>query len=267
MIDHMISTKGGKTRVWRKLLNSDSAELRCLSLKNLYKAGKISSDALLKIQREDASAIVRLEAFNLLCFRRDASLTEAIRTALVDSYELTRRLGAKIAAKHLAPELMPFLVERYKDPNCTIREVFHIKDALEGYEPSDVLAEFAKRPYWRGEEAARTFTSSLVRADSVSRAEYASLGKGVLTVKQARNLIKTERNRCSVKSLPAIFLLLEDENADEGLRVTAAEVLGWYNFSCKRDEVMERCTALSGTVTSGPLKAELNKTVARIKSE
>ena len=266
-IDHLISTKGGNSRVWRKLLKSDSAELRCLSVKNLYKAGKISSDALLKIQREDPSAIVRLEAFNLLCFRRDASLTGAIRTALDDSYELTRRLGAKIAAKHLAPELMPILVEKYMDPNCTIREVFHIKDALEGYEPSDVLAEFAKRPYWRGEEAARTFDSSLARADSVSRAEYASLGKGVLTVKQARNLIKTERNKCSVKPLPAIFLLLEDENADEGLRVTAAEVLGWYNFSYKRDEVMERCTALAGTVTSGPLKAELNKTVARLKSE
>ena len=34
-----------------------------------------------------------------------------------------------------------------------------------------------------------------------------------------------------------------------------------------RDEVMERCTALAGTVTSGPLKAELDKTIARLKSE
>ena len=266
-VDRFITMKSRRPGVWRRLLRGDDAELRCLAIKKLYDLRKISPSELLEIQKNDPSAIVRLEAFNTLCFVRDASLPEAITTAMGDSYELTRRLGCKIAAKNLSPELLPVLIDRYFDPCCTVRELFHIKDALEGMDCKTVLDAFEARPYWKGGETAAAVTRSLCYADSSRRADYNALLQGELNLKRSKNAIRVERNDCTPSSADILLKIVQDEAADAELRITAAEVLGWYNYSYRRDEILERCSALASGAGDGGLAAELRKTVNRLKAE
>ena len=252
---------------WRRMLRSDKPELRCLAIKMLHRSGRISSDRLLSIEQDDPSALVRLEAFNTLTLIRDANLTQAIKIALADDYELTRRLAGKFAAKNQDPGLCPVLVDAYMDPCCTAREVFQIRDALDKMDINMVFAELDKAPYWKGQEALDAIKRYMSRSDSVRTAEYKDLVEGKLTIKQASSLIKSERNSNTVSSIEPILDIIADDNADHSLRLTAAEALGWYNFSYKRDYLLERVNTLAEQVSDQEINAELLKTAARLKPE
>lgn len=265
-VDAMIS-KGPGACGWKRLMRSSNPELRCLAIKMLHRSARISATRLLDIQRQDPSPLVRLEAFNTLSFIHDGSFTQAIATALGDDYELTRRLAAKFAVVNQDPSLCSRLMDAYLDPCCTARENFQLRSALEGQPLEKVQELLSSRPHWKGAETDEAVKRYFERSDSSRRADYAALAAGELTPRQAMSLIKTERNNCSVSSIEDLLRIIADEGADATVRLTAAEALGWYKYSYKRDYLLERVSALTEQVSDQQINAELLKTAARLKTE
>ena len=61
------------------------------------------------------------------------------------------------------------------------------------------------------------------------------------------------------------YLLSKDSKADNEIKVLVAETLGWYRYSYKKDNIIERCKEFYAEEKDPAVKAELLKTLNRLQ--
>lgn len=84
--------------------------------------------------------------------------------------------------------------------------------------------------------------------------------------KDIKLIVKGERNGCRVAALDGLFYLLsKDSNADKEIKVLVAETLGWYRYSYKKNDIIERCKEFYADEKDPAVKAELLKTLNRLQ--
>ena len=224
-----------------------------LTRSKAYHDGKYNFDKCLITLRSDPSMNVRLEAFYRIM--REASylgfVDAAIRAGLNDSYEMLRRMAARYAENYGAPELLELIANHYLDPQESSRVRYHLLNAFSLYPADDV--EQALRKAWDGTWPAEDeFESTVARiCGSVksSRKDIDALLDDSISTKDKAFTISHQRNA--------------DSAAAEELRLKAAEALGWYTHSCRRQEIYSRLKALD--ISDAKVADEVHRTLRRLE--
>jgi hypothetical protein len=269
-LDRDIVKEKNNPKYWRKLLDSHAAspDVRALALVKLQNSRTITSNELLSVLEKDDNPLVRLEAFTLLKKRLSPQLPQAVALAMNDSYELLRRLGTLTAGKLGDATLLPVITGAYFNPATTNREHFQLRYAIEQY-PYDTIVKYitscrAKSPFWPAEKDYVALLANLKRTADSNREDFAKLNDTL--AKPTRFTISTQRNLCQTQHLADLFSFLRN-GRDTGLRVLAAETLGWYVYSWKRDEILAFCKQQWAAEQDAAVKNELEKTIARLSSD
>jgi hypothetical protein len=266
-IDRDMVKEKHNPKYWRKLLANTSAspDLRALALLRLQSNRAITSNELLSVLEQDADPLVRLEAFSLLKKRVSPLLPQAVALAMTDSYELLRRLGTLTAGKSGDAALLPVIANAYFNPATTNREHFQLRYAIEQY-PYDTIVNYfaswrAKSPRWPAEKDYAALLANLKRRADSDREDFAKLNDTLS--KPTRFTISAQRNLCQTGHLAELFEYLKN-GRDTELRVLAAETLGWYLYSWKRNEILAFCKQQWAAEHDAAVKNELEKTIGRL---
>lgn len=266
-LDNAIVKEKANSKFWRSVLKSDLPDVKALAMKQLYFNNSITSDELLKIQQNDNSAIVRLEAFMLIKKISDKNLPAAIINGLNDSQELTKRLSALTAAKNNAPELLPVLVDYKLDPTTTERVDFHLRDAIENYRPEDFLPELSRKrkeqQSWPTEERYTSLLQNMKQNVEKNIKDFNSLTDTSIPSKERSFIVSAQRNSVSVLGLNKFFEVLESDQ-EQSIRLLTAETLGWYLYSCKKDIIIKKLNELVAVEKDEVVKREVIKSINRL---
>lgn len=261
----MVNEKSNE-KFWRKAIKDSNADYKALAMKMLYQAGKISTDELLQIQKEETRGVVRLEAFTLINKSYDKNLIPSIKLGLQDSYELQRRMACISASNSLSPELLDLIVSLYVQPGVSKRVEFQLKSALENYPAEAALAALDKAlsgkdyEWYKGRmEDKKRFEYTYERRAN----EYKQLMDPSAKVKEKKFTISALRNSTCTANLDILFQFFK-ESKENDLKVQLAEAFGWYTQSWKRDEIIKFCQEQSKVETNEPVKNELMRTINRL---
>lgn len=261
------------TAYWKQILSSKQAhkvpaDLKALAIKMLYNNKAITSGELLKIQENDPSRIVRLEAFMTNKQIADENLPQAIALAMTDSYELTRRLGALTSAKNVSPSLLPVVCTMYMNPAITAREKFQIQYSMDGFNADSLVMYLANMrkssPSWPEEAVYDTKIQSISRNAKVRKNEFDALKEDKTSLRDKQFTVSAQRNNCNPAALDGLFYVIKESDNDE-LRLQATEALGWYRYSYKKPEILAKCSVLYEAEKNEAVKKELLKTMNRLK--
>ncbi|MGE0077864.1 MAG: HEAT repeat domain-containing protein [Bacteroidales bacterium] len=265
--DNSIVKERANLKYWKKLLNNSLPDIRALAMKMLNHNNAITSNELLKIQHNDRSAIVRLEAFMLIKKMSDANLPASIILGLSDSYELIQRMSALTAAKNQAPELLLAAAKYKLTPTTSSRVDFHIKTLIDCYNADDVKAAFEtvrkEQGYWPVEENYISLIESIQINYQRDKKDFDELKNPNASFKEKRFTISAQRNKCSILFLDELLSVLTSGN-DKELRLLTAETLGWYVYSYKKEYIIERCRQIADVEKDVQVKNELLKSIRRL---
>ena len=217
----------------------------CLKINN----GRYSQAKCMELLRTSPYMNVRLEAFYFLM--REAAdiklIDSAIRAGLNDSYEMLRRMAARYAENYGDPGLLDELARHYMDPQETSRVRYHLLNALSLYPADDVDA--ALRNAWNGIwPVSADFEASVKRiCDGIRRSdkELEALNDRHVNYKDRLFTIRHQRNACLPAAIDPLIEMVADEGADKSMRMDAAEALGWYTHSWRRQEIYDALKAMT----------------------
>jgi len=236
-IDKAIVAQRGNNKYWKKLLKCGVVDIQALALKTLSENNAVSSEELLSVERDNESAVMRLEAFMSLKRRADKSLTDAILLGLDDSYELTQRLSALTAEKSGDPAMKEAVARYMKDSTVSARVYFHLNGMRDIYNPTQYTLD-----------------------------EFKSLNDSRTTLRDKKFIVSAQRNNCNPYCVDEMIKLLQ-ESEDQEFRVDIAETLGWYVYSYKKNEIVAKCESLLSQEKNEGVANELTKTINRLKNK
>ncbi len=240
-----------------------TSDTQCKKIKD----GKYPLDKVKEILISDERMNVRLEA--LMYILRNASserdVTFALEKGLEDPYEMVRRMAAKAASTSGDPALLQKIAEHYLDPLESARVRFQLRNAIEQYPADDLRKAFgnARRAHWPSDEDYDTLIDRLCKSRTDYEKELAGIADSSLPAKERRFTISAQRNKCNASAIDPMLTLLSDETADKDLRLKSAEALGWYVLSYKREDIYNRCKALS--IKDEEVKDEVRRTIRRLE--
>ena len=263
--------KKNDVKYWRGIFENPSKELapemRVLALKMLFKNGAVDSKELLEIAKISPYYNVRMEAFAINRQIADENLTEALKIAMEDSYEIVRRLALGTAAKNASPELVPYIAKIVANPLTSQREDFQAGMALRAFDAETMIAALDKvrgnYSSWFTDKKFESMVNRLRRSEASNLKSYKELLDPEFSVKEKMSTITGERNGCDVRALEGIYHLIQ--NGSEAEQVLAAEVLGWYVYSYKKPEIIAKAKELYAKASEGAVKNELLKTINRLE--
>ncbi len=279
-LDEAMTRERHNPKFWIDLLCKGDmpAEIVAVSLKMLHRMGEIESRDLLDYLRSNTSCVVRLMAFNCLKERADNSLLEAVKLGMTDSYELLQRLAIVTGGKNGSHELAPILAQKYLDPVTSARLFFQLGTAIEAQEGKAMVAAMEnvymsnvqREPNdlyrWPYDADYKRQTSNILERDSEHRADFGMLQDKNTSIKRKKSIVRSERNGCRVAALEGLYYLLsKDSKSDNEIKVLVAETLGWYRYSCKKDEIVERCKEFYAQEKNPAVTNELLKTINRLQ--
>ena len=232
----MLSPKSNK-KYWRTLLNSGITDFESLAIKRLAKSGEISEAELLEIEQNNPDPIVRLSAFMAIKRHSKGDLYKAIEIGMKDSYELLARLASLTAEVNGDPRLTSLVKEMDANPITSQRVKFHLIQMMESYVPS-----------------------------ATTLGDFENLTTGKMSARDQRLTVTAQRNKCNPYAINQLFNLFEkSDNKEEKIQIV--EVLGWYCYSYKRDEIAERCGKLMESEQDPEIKNELLRTINRLTNK
>lgn len=253
---------------WQKLSESSLADVQCLALRHLtHLRGKAMSPQLKETFFSSPFSVVRLEALKQLRGLGGDDFVTVLRAALQDPYELTRRFAAIYANAYsdslLANDVAEAFVVNYTDGRST----YNLQNAMTSC-GNKVSANALRQVIDKRQLVdKKPFESQLEKMEQQSLADEYMRQMTDTTVKESRRLsaLRFFRNQPYTYALPSIMSIMESPSASVSLRTCAAEVLGWYCFGSKRDAILSRLVPYESTLSDGPVKQELKKTIARLR--
>ncbi|MBQ7998012.1 MAG: hypothetical protein IJ296_01625, partial [Bacteroidales bacterium] len=79
-----------------------------------------------------------------------------------------------------------------------------------------------------------------------------------------KNFAKYRRNRFEPQAVEPIIYMINN-STDQQIRKTAADALGWYEYSSVRKNVLAECEKLYEVEKDEQVKAEFQKAINRLK--
>lgn len=270
-LNDWIATKKSDAKFWTAQLSSPYADLQALALHRLYLInGTKMSEFLLKQFSSSKFFTVRMEAFKLLSWCRDDNFIKAINLGINDSYELIQRYAANFITRTGHNAHIPYLISAIIQNNTAKRVNYHLRNALGLYDQELLLTELAKqlpeKEFLLDREAEKADLEKMIKTECQGVKRYVSeVTDKNSTDKERLFGLKTFRND---NAHPYVTELINftDTVKNDNLKLTAIEMLGWFHYSVKREEIAAFCNRKIESGTLSPAcKNEAIKTINRIK--
>ena len=253
---------------WNALLDAPNADVQSLALRTLADADMMPANTLLEKYRTCCYATTRMECLKLLS-RYGGECPEfvtAVGEALYDSYELVRRNAARYAAMIGDESLLD---------ECADRLLNH---------PEDKRVIFTLNTLWQVMPEAST---EKVVEDAIAKSQYPIKGyfddlrMGIARMQKMKSsdvndafnkelkpssrisAIRGFRNSPYHDLVAQMVALVADENEPQEVRLAAAEALGWFNLSYRKQEIVAGLENVA--TTDSALKKEIEQTLNRLK--
>lgn len=258
---------------WKnKYKNVLPADIYAYILRKRYENDMSSDAEILDVLKNDKRMNVRMEAFMSIMRKgvSDEIFVKAVETGLNDPYEMLRRMASSFAEKAGHSSLLRVCVERYLNPEETARIRYHLSEAMALYPSEDVIALMdsvysSRSGLWPEKKAYEIRVKKTTEGWKSSQKAFASLDDIGVPVKDRRFIIRMQRNKCNPAAVEPMLRLIANEKDEALLRAEAAEALGWYVYSCRRQYILETCSSLLKKVDEPEIRKELERTVFRLK--
>jgi len=224
-------------KVWQRYLSENvDPDLRSMAMARLAESGQLSSSQLLNIFRTSTSALVRLQALELLADKRDDNFIEAIKLGVDDSYELVQRFAINFIGKSGDERLVPILIHKSISNNTSERCNFSLMNAMTMYKKDVLMNEFEKQfdnpdVKYINKAEVRAAIAKAINSNAGKWTEYMENIVGSDTpTKRRLSSIRTSRNYCPPYYIPQMMAYIEASN-DADVQVALFESLGWRRYS------------------------------------
>jgi hypothetical protein len=263
-------TRANDAAFWRTQLNNKYPDVRAMAVRKLSMMNIAGlSDLLKSTYYSSPYMVVRLEAFRRLALLLDKNYVTVLKSALTDSYELTRRFAAKYAEQYgsdvLTNDVANALVTNYTDS----RVAYNLEDALEAFSKEPMKAAMRKAIDGRTLYYKTVFEGWLKRIDGFSQSLTDNMNEimsAKSTEKRKISDISYYRNHPNAAAADNLLHFVADTSFTLPIRRSAAEALGWYNQNYRRDEIANKLKTLSSSVTEQELKDEISKSIRRLSN-
>ena len=255
-------------KFWKKQLkNSSEAAVKCFAMEMLTKNKGITSEELLNVFKTASENTVRLYAFMMLTTFKDDNFVEAISLAINDSYEIVQRFGALYAGKCGDERIIPALVSAISRVANGSRVDFQLRGALELFPNEKLVAEFERQDpcknYYDKEKEERRVMGYFKRYSNLPMEK--ELDTPNATTNEKINMMRNFRNK-NLHTATDKMMQMFSEETDDDLRVAIIEAFGWFNYSYKRNEIINFCEQVwASEAYSESVRNEALKTVKRLK--
>lgn len=270
-VNQAIVLQEGNIGFWKKQLNSVSADMQAMALRQLEMANYPDIVNLLKNSYfESDKFVVRLEAMRLLALNHPttAENLEVLQMALNDTYELIRRFATEYVELNSSPALTSAWAESFMMRGHEKRHRFRVMSAIDTFvsiNGKEELEKYASLWTWYNRERVDDF---IKRFDSYKKSQEKDLAFIVdpeTTDKKVSSEIRTFRNNPITPAIEPLLSILKNEARGEEARVGAAETLGWYGQHYNKTEIIN---ALKSFNTSNEkIMNEVKKTINRLEGK
>ncbi|MHA7111620.1 HEAT repeat domain-containing protein [Sunxiuqinia elliptica] len=269
-INHILIEYQNDLTFWKNQLNSEYADVQALALRMLFDIeGSNSSSLLLEKFETSPFFTVRAEAFKLLSFCRDANFVTAINLGVNDSYELIQRLSALYLLRSGDESHIPFLIEALLRNNLSKRVNYNLRNAISAYSQQSLTNELEKqidnKEYLLNKEDKRKSLQKTIDYNTEKAAKYVDeILATPQDVKNAYFNLRAFRN-ITVHSHLDKLISYTDTVKNKKLKLAATEMLGWFKYSSKRNQIIDFCESSLQKEEKQNIKSELTRTLNRIK--
>ena len=261
-LDNMMTVRND-AKIQKKLWSTGIPDLQGWALKDGY----LPEATVLQVLDGAASMNLRMEAFLYLIRHATAmgTLVQAISAGLDDSYELIRRMAARYAETCGDAALLKDIARHYLDPKESARVRYHLMNALGLYPFADVK-EALEEQYngiWPEKADFKGLLQRLETSYNNDCEEFASVIDPKTPEKDRAFVISAQRNRCHPDAVNPMLRVVAAEDAPQDLRIKAAEALGWYVQSFRREEIYK--ALLDMTPHNETVRDEVRRTLRRLE--
>ncbi len=262
--DRMASEK-----MWRRDIKDHSPALRALALKKWFRqrGADIESD-LVQIYHRDPAGIVRLQALECLAELRSPAFEDLLKVSINDPFELIRRFTVKWMGDIGSPHYLPALLTNLRlDPAKRVNS--NVWDAISKIGSTRARHLVDKLSIDRLDKNVLQRINSRAQSDSnwIYQELLPSIQNDTLELKKRISAARTFRSYRFQEIVPMLLHILADQNKPESLRITLAEVLGWYSMSAHRAKILDACrNQLQLESANSRISLELRKTIRRLET-
>ena len=268
-VNEAIVLKEGDVAFWKEQLNSPSADMQAMALRQLSMANyKGITELLEKTYFDSDKFVVRLEAVRLLALNHPASAINVLKSSLNDTYELIRRFSTEYAERNSSSELLTPWVESFLLRGNEKRHNFRVTSAIDAFDHDKAKAETEKLAAgmsWYNRSRIDYFISRFEKQKAWMKEDFDMVSNPESTDKEVGNQITRYRNSPITPAIEPLMIVLKNENRSEEVRVSAAEVLGWYNLHHNKASIIAQ---LKNFKTSNKnVMNEVKKTINRLEGK
>ena len=266
-----IAARAGKAAFWRKTLASGDPALEAVSLRMLFDQGALSGEELLSHMRSCPFGTVRMECLKLLSRNGGDAFVKAIILALDDNYELVRRNAAIYAGKCGDPSLATPLMHCYLEHPEDMRVAYDATTSMRMMDDALLLKAIEElRPTltYLDVESVCADASKMIKGQARHNASMvATITDKSASTEARKSSMRLVRNNNYHSGIPQFLSVIADSEDDTSLRVIMAEALGWFNYSCRKAEIIDGCQRIldSGQPLPEELRGELTQTILRLQ--
>ena len=253
---------------WKELTDAPNADVQSLALRTLADAGLLSPEELLAKYRTCLYATTRMECLKLLTrFGGDCPETvEAVGEALYDSYELVRRNAARYASMIGQESLLDECADRLLNYPEDKRVAFTLNSmwqVMPDTAVEKVLEDAIAASHYPVSGYFDDVRKSVARIQKMKSSDVEDAFNKELKHNSRISAIRSFRNSTYHEQVPQMVALVADESEPQQVRIAAAEALGWFTLSYRKQEIVD---GLKGIVTSDKeLQNEILQTINRLK--
>lgn len=270
-INDALTTHRNDNRFWRKALASPDIDIQAMALQMLYENNDPGiSDLLRKSYFESSDMIVRLQSLMLLSRLNNDAFVEVLAAAATDSYELTKRYAFDFIGKNGSEELLPAVARAILNDNTSKRINFKISSAyrmlnLDKLE-AELLNQSENRPLYAREMLDNTL-KSIRSANQGKKRDIPSISDKSISVSKRASEISRFRNHPASDEADILLSVLADRTDDTELRKAAAEALGWYNYSYRKEYIIGQLQQLVLAEPNETVLSEIKKSINRLSGQ
>lgn len=269
-LNNWIIAERNNSAFWKKQLQSGYADVQSLALRMLFQnEGPAISNLLLQKFKESKYFAVRTEALRLLHKCNDRNFIEAVNLGINDSYELIQRFSAIYLSETGDDTHIPYLIDALLRNNISKRVAYNLKDAVNMFEKEKLLAELRKQVQEKEfllnkEESLKELQKTIEYNTDKMKSYVDEIVNPATKEKEKLFNIRVFRNQPVHPHLETLINYLDTTKSDR-MKLVGAEVLGWFDHSCKREIIRQFCEKeIADQGAKSDYKNELLKTKNRI---
>ena len=263
-----LKKKADEIAYWTDLMDAPNADVQSLALRTLADAGLLSPADLLAKYRSCLYATTRMECLKLLSRFGGAcpETVEAVGEALHDSYELVRRNAARYASMIGAESLLGKCADRllnYPEDKRVAFTLNNMWQVMPDAAVEEALEEVIAASHYPVSGYFDDLRKSVARIQKMKSSDVEDAFNKELKPASRISAIRSFRNSTYHEQVPALVAMVADESEPQQVRIAAAEALGWFNLSWRKQEIVDGLKAIA--TSDKELQKEIEQTLKRLK--